>query len=180
MLSAACRHALLAASGVPDFVAAVVCVQVVAVSWGAFPPSGSGALPMAVAVLAALAACELALLLSDRLHAFSREPWALAALARGVGSSRLLTHHLLRPSAVQVTSWATFELGHLLGGALIVEPVFGLHGIGRVAVTAAEFRDVPVLLAAATAAAATFLLVRFAGDLTVAALDPRVRDGLGG
>lgn len=169
---------LLATSAVPDFVAAVVCVQLVAVAWGWFPPSGAGALPMAVAVLAVLAAAELALLLSDRLHAFGREPWALAALARGATSRRLLTGHLLRPAAVQVTSWATFELGHLLGGALIVETVFGLHGIGRVAVTAAGFRDVPVLLAAASAAAVTFLLVRFAGDLAVAALDPRVRDGL--
>ena len=169
--------ALLAVQSVPSFVLAVLVIQVLAVRLGIAAPSGTAARPLAVLVLAGVSAGQLALLLNDRLHELTREPYVLAALARGRSRTQVL-RQLLRPAGVQLASFATLEAGFLLGGALVVETVFGYPGLGRVAVSATEFRDLPVLLAAATASAGAFLVARFAGDLALVALDPRVRDGL--
>lgn len=169
---------LLAVQSVPSFVVSVLVIQLLAVRLGVAAPSGTAARPLAVLVLASVSAGQLALLLNDRLHELTREPYVLAALARGQSRMQVVRHHLLRPACVQLASFATLEVGFLLGGALVVETVFGYPGLGRVAVNATEFRDLPVLLAAAATSAAAFLAVRFLGDLALLGLDPRVRDGV--
>lgn len=169
---------LLILASVPTFVAAVLVVQILAVQLGLAPPSGTGARPLAALVLGAASGVQLALLLGDRLHELAREPYVLAALTRGLRPGAVVRRHLLRPAGVQLSSFAALEAGYLLGGALVIETVFAYPGIGRLAVGAAEFRDLPILLSAASVSAAAFLLVRLVGDLALVALDPRIRDGL--
>lgn len=171
---------MLALAAIPGFVAAVLAVQIFSVQLGLTPPSGTGALPLAAAVLGVSSGLQMALLLSDRVHELSREPYVLAALSRGASVTTVVRRELVRPASVQLLSFLTLEVGYLLGGALVVETVFGYPGVGQLAVRAAEFRDLPILLAAATISAASFLAVRFVGDLGLVALDPRVRDGLVG
>ena len=67
------------------------------------------------------------------------------------------------------------HLGHLLGGAFVVETIFGWPGLGRLAVQAIFDRDTPVVLGCALAIAAMYLLVNLLVDVAQAWLDPRVR-----
>jgi peptide/nickel transport system permease protein len=107
-----------------------------------------------------------------------REPFVTAALARGVGERAVYVRHLMRPACSLVVSYAALQLGYLLGGSLVMETVFGYPGIGRLAVEALSARDLPVLMAAAACSALGFLALRFAADLALLWLDPRVRDGV--
>lgn len=168
----------LALQGVPGFVAAIVAVQVLAVQLRLVPASGRDAWLLPAALLGLGAATRLGLLLAARLRVLVREPFVTAALARGVGQRAVYWRHLLRPACSLVASYAALQLGYLLGGSLVMETVFGYPGIGRLAVEALAARDLPVLMAAAACSSLGFLALRFAADLTLLWLDPRVRDGV--
>ncbi|MGH9279409.1 MAG: ABC transporter permease subunit, partial [Acidimicrobiales bacterium] len=66
-------------------------------------------------------------------------------------------------------------VGHLLGGALIIEWVFAWPGMGDLAVSAIHARDYPLIQGFVLFAAAVYLVINFAVDLAYAWLDPRVR-----
>ncbi len=168
----------LAVQAVPSFVAAIVAVQLLAVQWRLFPASGREAFVLPSVLLGAGVASRLGLLLADRLSELAREPFVLAALARGAGEWALVRRHLLRPAGSLVVSYASLQLGYVLGGSLVLETVFAYPGVGRLAVAALASRDLPVLMAAAAASAVGFLLLRFGADLALLWLDPRVRDGV--
>ena len=97
-----------------------------------------------------------------------------AATARGVSPHRrLLRHELPGALAPTVTVLGT-AVADLLGGAIIVETVFNLPGMGQLVGTAIAHRDLPVITGAIVVLAVVHVLVSLAVDLVVAALDPRV------
>jgi len=81
---------------------------------------------------------------------------------------------VLRNGLLPVTSVLGLQLGHLLGGAFIVETIFGWPGLGRLAVQAIFDRDEPVVLGAVLVAATMYLLVNLVVDVAHGWLDPRV------
>lgn len=97
-----------------------------------------------------------------------------AATARGVSPHRrLLRHELPGALAPTVTVLGT-AVADLLGGAIIVETVFNLPGMGQLVGAAIAHRDLPVITGAIVVLAVVHVLVSLAVDLVVAALDPRV------
>ena len=100
--------------------------------------------------------------------------YVLTAHAKGVMPRRVMAHHVLRNSLIPLVTLLGLYLGRLLGGAFIVETIFGWPGLGRLTVQAIFDRDQPVVLGAALTMATIFLLINFVVDLAHAWLDPRV------
>jgi peptide/nickel transport system permease protein len=106
----------------------------------------------------------------------SAQPFVDSARARGLTDAQLLTRHTLRHASLPAVTLAAYIVGNLLGGAVIVEQLFGRPGIGRVAIDAISNRDVPVVMALVVLAAVVFVVVNFIVDLLYPILDPRLRD----
>jgi ABC-type dipeptide/oligopeptide/nickel transport system permease component len=96
------------------------------------------------------------------------------ARAKGVTPRWVLLGHVLRNSLIPVLTLLGLQLGRLLGGAFIVETIFGWPGLGRLTVQAIFDRDQPVVLGAALTIAAIYLLINLAVDILHAWMDPRV------
>jgi peptide/nickel transport system permease protein len=100
--------------------------------------------------------------------------YILAARARGAGPARVAVH-AARNALLQTLTLAGAELPALVSAAVVVESVFGIRGIGRLAFDAVLRRDYPVLLGVTTAGAVVTLACVLAADLAVEIADPRLR-----
>jgi peptide/nickel transport system permease protein len=106
-----------------------------------------------------------------------QEDYIAMARAKGLRPARILLIHALKPSSLTLVTVTGINIGRLIGGALIVETIFALPGIGRLLVSAIYARDFMVLQGVVLFVAAGFVLVNFVVDLLYGFLDPRVRDG---
>ncbi len=100
--------------------------------------------------------------------------YVLAAHARGVPAKRVWRRHVLRNALVPVVTLVGLHFGHLLGGAFVVETVFGWPGLGRLIVQAIFDKDYPVILGAVLLLAVIFQMFNLVVDLLHGVLDPRV------
>ncbi len=105
-------------------------------------------------------------------------PEVLAARGRGVPERRVLIHHALRGSLGPLLTLAGLQLPHLVGGSVVVERVFGLPGMGLLALDAVGTRDYPVVMGVAVVMGLATLLATLAVDLAYAWADPRVRQAV--
>ena len=105
------------------------------------------------------------------------KPHVLTARSLGVPRRRVLGRYVVRNSLVEPTSVIGIQAGYMLGGAFLVEQVFGLQGIGVAALTAAKQGDYPVVQAAALYTTVAFLLISLMVDLVQAMLDVREGEG---
>ena len=103
-------------------------------------------------------------------------PWLTPAQAHAKGArpGRVLFHHALRNSLIPVVTVIGFQIGGLLGGAAVVEIIFGLPGMGYTLVEGIYNRDYPVIQAAALLLAAVFVVLNLIVDLLYAVVDPRI------
>lgn len=97
------------------------------------------------------------------------------ARAKGMPTRRILLKHALKPSSFSLLTVAAVNVGALIGGAVIVEQIYGLPGMGSLIITAIFQRDYVVVQGAVTVIAVGFVLINFVVDLLYAALDPRIR-----
>ena len=100
-----------------------------------------------------------------------------AARARGIAPLKILARHALRPALVPVASYLGPAAASLLTGAVVVETVFGLPGLGRYFVQGALNRDYPLVLGVVTLYAGLIILFNLVADLIYGWLDPRMREG---
>jgi peptide/nickel transport system permease protein len=104
-----------------------------------------------------------------------REDYIRTARAKGLRERRVVLKHGLRAGLTPVVTLAGLDLGGLLGGAVIVEYVFGLKGIGKLAVDAIGDQNLPVILGVTLVAAAFIVVANILVDVLYAVVDPRVR-----
>jgi ABC-type dipeptide/oligopeptide/nickel transport system permease component len=95
------------------------------------------------------------------------------AHAKGLGTARIMQRHVLRNAAIPVITLLGLQLGYLLGGAFIIETIFGWPGLGRLTIQAIFDRDFPVVLGATLMIAAIYVFLNFSVDALQAWLDPR-------
>jgi peptide/nickel transport system permease protein len=96
------------------------------------------------------------------------------ARAKGVPRRRVLRKHALRNALIPVVTVVGFEVGVLIGGAAVVEIIFGLPGVGYTLLNAIFNRDYPVIQNATLLIAAVFVVVNMLVDLAYGWLDPRI------
>ena len=103
------------------------------------------------------------------------QDYVLAARSRGIPEGRILIHHALRNALLPLITLVGLSLPYLLGGAVVVEVVFGWPGMGRVSVEAIWARDYPVIMATSLIAAVAVTLGSLLADIFYQFADPRVR-----
>jgi len=97
------------------------------------------------------------------------------ARGRGVPQISILFRHSLRAAMLPVATVAGMQLGTLIGGALVVETIFGIPGIGRGLVQAALARDYPLVQSVVTLLVVIYLVLNLLVDVLYMTIDPRIR-----
>jgi oligopeptide transport system permease protein len=174
--------AALTALGValPSFVTGPLLALVFALYLGWLPVAGwqAGApryLVLPALTLALPVAAYLARLTRASLLEVLRAPFVRSARARGLGATRVLWHHALRPALLPVVSYLGPAAAFVITGSLVVEVVFGLPGTGRYLVQGAIDRDYPLVMGMVIVYGALTLLFNLLADLACAWLDPGSR-----
>jgi peptide/nickel transport system permease protein len=103
------------------------------------------------------------------------EDYVRTARAKGASSQRVLVQHVLRNSMLQVVTILGMDLGLLLGGALFIEVVFNLPGLGQQILSANNRFDLPVIVGITMFACLAVIVFNFIVDVLYAWLDPRIR-----
>jgi peptide/nickel transport system permease protein len=171
---------------IPNFAIALVLAYYVGVRWGWLPVSGyvkpsddlvehlrRMAMP-AIALAVGQIAVYMRLLRSDMI-ATLQEDFILMAKSKGISPSRVLWRHALRPSSLTLLTVAGLNVGVLIGGAVIVEVIFSLPGIGTLLYEAINARQYIALQSLVAIIAVGYVLINFLVDILYAVLDPRIR-----
>ncbi len=162
----------------PTFWLGLVLIAVFAFGLHWFPVAASqgfAGLVLPAVTLALPLAGILGQVLRQGLEAAATQPFVVTARSRGVGPIRLLSRHSLRHAAGDGLTLTGYLLGSLLGGAVLVETVFGRQGLGRVTLRAIIDRDLPVVLGIVVLAAVVFGVINLLVDLSYRLIDPRLR-----
>jgi peptide/nickel transport system permease protein len=104
-----------------------------------------------------------------------REEYVKTARAKGVAEGRVLFRHALRNAMIPVITVAGIQLGQLMAGSIVLETVFYLPGLGRLAIGAIAARDLPVVQGVVLFVASVIVLINVAVDVLYGLLDPRIR-----
>jgi peptide/nickel transport system permease protein len=128
----------------------------------------------AVSLAAAQIAVYMRLLRSDMI-ATLQEDYITMAKAKGMSPSRILWRHALRPSSLTLLTAAGLNVGALIGGAVVIEVIFGIPGMGLLISQAILGRQFVALQSLVAIIAVGYILVNVFVDVMYAVLDPRIR-----
>jgi peptide/nickel transport system permease protein len=103
------------------------------------------------------------------------QDFVVMARAKGLTTSRVLFRHAFRPSTFSLITIGGIQIGSLITGAVVVEAVFALHGLGSVLVSAVAQKDYPTVQIVTVIVALAYIVVNFVIDLMYAFIDPRIR-----
>ncbi len=178
----------MAGIAVPDFWLAILLIYVMAVWLRVLPSSGYVPLDQGVwanlqsmllpslALGMGLAGVVMRQLRSSMIEVLQQE-YVLAARAKGLRPSIVLRRHALKNALIPVVTIIGLQAGRLFGGAVLIETIFALPGLGRLATDSILFRDYPMLEGVVFVLAVAVMLANLMTDVTYAALDPRIRYG---
>lgn len=186
---AADRGATLFASlgiAMPNFWLGILLILAFALYWPIFPAVGytrlsEGVGPWARSLvlpgitLGMAAAAETTRQLRSSLYDVIHQDYIRTARAKGMSGLKVIGKHSLKNAAVPVVTVIGFQLAFLLGGTVVVEQVFGLPGLGGLAIRSVLERDIPMIQGIVVVTALIVMLVNLVVDLSYAYLDPRVR-----
>ncbi len=179
---------VVAGVSIPDFWLGIMLVLLFSGTLTLLPPSGyvpftddpvQNLQYMTLPVLT-LAVAEAAYILRTTrgaMEATMGQPFVTFLRAKGLSHRRIVYRHALKNAAIPVITVIGIQFGVLLGGAIVIETLFALPGVGRLLVTAINQRNYPVVQAGVLVVASLFILVSLVTDLVVGWLDSRVADG---
>ncbi|PYO23130.1 MAG: peptide ABC transporter [Candidatus Rokuibacteriota bacterium] len=104
-----------------------------------------------------------------------REQFILAGRAKGLGEPALVYKHALKNAMIPTITIIGISFAILIGGAIVVETVFNIPGLGRLIISAVLRRDYPVIQGVVLCIAGVYMLINLAVDLSYPLFDPRVR-----
>jgi ABC-type dipeptide/oligopeptide/nickel transport system permease component len=149
-----------------------------AVELGWLPVSGRGTaahLVLPAITLGAPLAAVLARMTRASVLEELREPYVLAARARGVSRTRAVLRHAFRNSLIPIATVLGLQFGAVLTGAVITETIFAWPGVGRLLVQSITFRDYPLVQGCILLIAVTYVVMNLLTDVVYGLLDPRIR-----
>ncbi|MBD8065422.1 ABC transporter permease [Devosia sp. PTR5] len=173
----------------PNFVVGLLIIYILSVYFGFIPAMGAftslwvdpfanlGQLIFPAITLGfAFAASVTRISRSAMLDVLS-DDYIRTARSKGAPGRSVIWHHALPNALIPVVTLSGVEFGYLLGGAVIVEQIFALPGLGRLTLDAIAQRDYALVQGSVLFIAFNFLIVNLLVDLAYAALDPRIRLG---
>jgi ABC-type dipeptide/oligopeptide/nickel transport system permease component len=162
----------------PGFWVGLMLILVFSVQLGWLPVAGIGG--VAYYVLPAIAlgigsAAVLARLTRSSMLDVLRTDYIRTARAKGAWPNRVLLGHAFRNAFIPVLTVIGLQVGGLLAGAVVIETVFALPGLGRLLVQGVSSRDYPLVQGVALIVSGVYVLVNFAVDLLYSVINPRIR-----
>jgi len=139
------------------------------------PLRWAGGLCLAWTTLALINSALYARLMRGQMLETLSEDFVRTARAKGLPMRSVVLRHALRPAVTPIVTIAGIDIGGVLGGTVITESVFGLQGVGRLAVQASQDLNLPIVMATVLAAAFFVVAANLTVDVLYAAIDPRVR-----
>jgi peptide/nickel transport system permease protein len=162
----------------PTFWFGLILMIVFGLKLGWLPVSGTGSWQhyvMPGIVLAFTAIPALMRLTRTGMIEVLASDYIRTARAKGLRARSVVLRHALRNAAIPVVSIAAVQLGFMLGGSVVIEQVFALHGVGYLAWESISKNDYPVVQAVVLVLACIYVLLTLIADLLNAFLDPRLR-----
>ncbi len=178
---------VVAAIAIPDFWLGIMLVLVFAGIMQVLPPSGyvpfledpiQNLRYMVLPVLT-LAVGEAAYILRTTRGAMEEtlgSPYVMFLRAKGIPHRSIVFKHALRNASVPIVTVVGIQFGVLLGGAIVIEYLFALPGIGRLIVTAINQRNYLVVQGGVLVIAAMFIVINLVTDVSVGWLDPKIAE----
>ena len=163
---------------IPTFWLGLMLILIFAVGLRILPVQGAGSWRHFVLPVATLAVGQSALIArltrSSMIEVLSTD-YVRTARAKGLAHRRVLIGHALKNTLIPVITVVGLSVGGLLGGAVITESIFGLPGVGRLAIDSISNRDYPMIQGTVILVAASFVFVNLIVDIIYAFVDPRIR-----
>jgi ABC-type dipeptide/oligopeptide/nickel transport system permease component len=172
--------AMIAAISLPNFALATFVVYLFSIRFRILPVAGWGTPAQAVLpalVLALPAAAYIGRLARTFMLEVMRQDYIRTARAKGMPPRVVVLRHALRNTLVPLTTSIGVIFGGLLSATFVVETLFNIPGLGRLAIDSIFARDYPVITAIVLLFTAFYALINLGVDLLYAAIDPRIRLG---
>lgn len=182
------RLVSLLGMSMPSFLIATMLVLFVSTQWRILPTTGfvpisEGIVPNlksltmpTISLGALLAASIMRMMRSSMLEEFGKD-YLTVARAKGLQQRTVVMSHALRNSLIPVITVIGIQTGYMLGGTVIVEQVFAIPGIGRLALDAVNQRDYPLVQGTVMFIAGAFVFMNLLTDVIYGFVDPRIRVG---
>ncbi|MFI9030207.1 ABC transporter permease [Streptomyces sp. NPDC053560] len=165
---------------IPTFVSGYVLQFLLGVKWGWVTPTVSTdayltELLLPGVVLALVSLAYVTRLTRTSLAENARADYVRTAVAKGLPRRRVVTRHLLRNSLIPVITFIGTDIGQLMGGAIVTERIFNIHGVGFQLYQGILRQNSPTVVGFVTVLVLVFLFANLVVDLLYAVLDPRIR-----
>ena len=176
----------LAGLSVPNFLLATLMILLLSLSVRLLPPSGYVAfsvdpaqnlrlMAMPALALGLGAASYITRMTRSSVLETLRQDFVRTAYAKGLPSLAVIIGHALKNALIPIVTVVGIQLGYLLGGAVIVEAIFAVPGVGRLALDGINMRDYPVVQGTVLFITVVFVFINLAVDVLYAYLDPRIQ-----
>jgi ABC-type dipeptide/oligopeptide/nickel transport system permease component len=164
----------------PTFVLGLLLILVLSVQWRLLPATGATSgwhyvLPSLT--LGLPAAAVVARMARSSLLEVLKQDFVRTAWAKGLSGRVVVSRHALKNALIPVITISGLQFGQLMGGAVVVESVFGLPGLGKLLVDRVLGRDYPVIQGVVLIAACGFVVTNLIVDVVYSLADPRIRHG---
>ncbi|UFR02530.1 ABC transporter permease [Streptomyces sp. Go40/10] len=171
--------ATLVVISVPTFVTGLLLQLLLGIRWQWIKPSvRSGTLDELIVpglVLASVSLAYVTRLTRTSIAENKRSDYVRTAVAKGLPRRRVITRHLLRNSLIPVVTFIGTDIGALMGGAIVTERIFNIHGVGYQLYQGILRQNTQTVVGFVTVLVLVFLVANLLVDLLYAVLDPRIR-----
>ena len=168
----------LAFTSIPAFWLGLLLILLLSVQLHLLPAIGSDSWKHLIMPSVSLAAAQMATIMrmtrSTMLEVI-RQDYIRTAKAKGAEPRRIIFHHAIKNALLPVITTVGLSISNLLGGALIMENVFGISGLGTLMVNSVKSKDAPMLIGSVMFAAVVAGLVNLSVDVLYTYIDPRIK-----
>ncbi len=168
----------VAGQAMPSFWFGLILIVLFGIKLGWLPPSGASTwrhFIMPTIVLGYYAMPAIMRLTRAGMLEVLNSDYIRTARAKGASEGRVMFKHALRNAIIPVVSLAAVQMGFMLGGSIVVESVFALHGAGYLAWESIARNDLPTVQALILIFSMFYIIFTFLADVLNAWLDPRMR-----
>jgi peptide/nickel transport system permease protein len=178
----------LAGSSIPEFVTSTFLIVILGLQLNLLPvlataPDGAGVgsqvyhlLMPALALMLVYFGYIARMARAGTIGALAAD-YTRTATMKGLARGQVIRQHVLRNALLPTISVVATQTGYLFGGLLAVELIFNYNGLGRLLVTAAKAKDIPVLQAGVLVIGIIYMIATLCADLLISYLNPRIRLG---
>ena len=177
-LDGAVMVASFVAVSTPQFVAAMLMLYVFSVQLDWFPVGGYGGiehLVLPALTLGILGSGWYSRMMRSSMIEVLLQDYIRTARAKGSPAGRVLAVHALRNALLPIVAMIGIDIGLFMGGAVVVESVFGWPGIGQLAWQAIQQVDIPIIMGVTLVSAVAIILGNLLADVVAPFVDPRIR-----